>query len=92
MLYREVGRLPPEMRSNVLGTVADVTNFFENIVEDGIRQQVFKKVPPRMAALQIMFNAHALTLHTREIKEVVNLDEYIKYQTQATLSGLLEKS
>lgn len=46
------------MRSNVLGTVADVTNFFENIVEDGIRQQVFKKVPPRMAALQIMFNAH----------------------------------
>ncbi|WP_292442582.1 TetR/AcrR family transcriptional regulator [Mesorhizobium sp.] len=89
LLYREVGRLPPEMRSRVLGTVADVVSFFETIVEDGIKQQVFRKVPARVTALQIMFNAHAIALHTREIKEVVALDDYVKYQMRVMLSGLL---
>lgn len=91
LLYREVGRLPPELRSNVMATVSDVVTFFERIIAEGIEQGVFRNVPPRMAALQVMFSAHAIALHTREIKEVLDLDSYVKYQKKTLLSGLLTK-
>ncbi|MCO5065296.1 MAG: TetR/AcrR family transcriptional regulator [Rhizobiaceae bacterium] len=89
LLYREVGRLPPELRSNVMATVADVVSFYERIIQEGIEQGVFRKVPARAAALQVMFSAHAIALHTREIKEIFELEDYIKYQKKSMLSGLL---
>jgi AcrR family transcriptional regulator len=89
LLYREVAFLPPESRSNVLGTVADVVTYFEKIVTQGIESGVFRNVPPRLAALDIMMVAHMIALHTREVREITDLDGYIKFQTQSIFAGLL---
>jgi AcrR family transcriptional regulator len=89
LLYREVGFLPPEPRSNVIATVSGVISYFEAIVAEGIEAGVFRKVPPRLAGLDVMFISHMIALHTREVRNVVNLDDFIKYQLDSIFAGLL---
>jgi AcrR family transcriptional regulator len=89
LLYREVAFLPPEPRSNVLGTVSDVVSYFEKIVAAGIEAGVFRDVSPRLAALDIMMVAHMIALHTREVRQITDLDGYIKFQLQSIFAGLL---
>lgn len=89
LLYREVAFLPADPRSNVLGTVSDVISYFEKIVTQGIEAGVFRNVRPRLAALDIMFIAHMIALHTREVRQITDLDGYIKFQTETIFAGLL---
>lgn len=89
LLYREVGFLPEGPRSKVLATVADVTSYFEKIIEQGIDAGVFRKYPARIAALDAMMMAHMIALHTREVLSVADLAKYISIQVEALLSGLL---
>jgi hypothetical protein len=89
LLYREVGFLPADLRSNVLATVSGVVTFFEKIVELGIATGVFRDVPVRLAALDMMMVAHMLALHTREVMSATDLDGYIKFQLDSIFSGLL---
>jgi AcrR family transcriptional regulator len=89
LLYREVAFLPPEPRANVLGTVSDVISYFEKIVAQGIENGVFRDVPPRLAALDIMVIAHMIALHTREVREITDLNGYIKFQLETIFAGLL---
>jgi AcrR family transcriptional regulator len=92
LLYREVAFLPSELRPNVLGTVSDVVSYFEGIVRNGIEAGVFRNTFPRLVALDIMLIAHMIALHTREVREITDLDGYIKFQLGTILSGLLVTS
>jgi hypothetical protein len=89
LLYREVGFLPAELRSKVLATVSGVVTFFEKIVERGVEGGVFRDVPVRLAALDMMMVAHMLALHTREVMSFTDLDGYIKFQLDSIFAGLL---
>jgi len=89
LLYREVAFLTSEQRASVLRTVSDVVSYFEKIVRSGVEAGVFRKVSPRLVALDIMLIAHMIALHTREVREVTNLDGYIAFQLDTVLSGLL---
>jgi Tetracyclin repressor-like, C-terminal domain len=91
LLYREVGFLPAEPRANVLRTVADVVSFFERIVRQGIETGEFRDVDPRMAALDILMMCHTIALHTREVREITNLNQYIDYQLEMLFAGLMRK-
>lgn len=88
LLYREVAFLPEKRRADVLGTVADVVSFFERIVRQGIETGEFRNVNPRMAALDIVVLCHTIALHTREVRELTNLNQYIAYQLEMLLAGL----
>lgn len=89
LLYREVGFLPQEPRSHVLGTVSGVVTFFETIIEQGVSAGAFRKVPARLVALNVMMMAHTIALHTREVLTITELDDYIKIQTESIFTGLL---
>jgi hypothetical protein len=89
LLYREVGFLPSEPRANVIATVSSVINYFENIVAKGIDAGVFRNVPARLTGLDVMFIAHMIALHTREVRAVGDLDAYINYQLDSIFAGLL---
>ncbi len=89
LLYREVGFLPPEPRSNVVATVSSVITYFENIVAKGIDAGVFRKVPARLAGLDVMFIAHMIALHTREVRAIGDLGDYINFQLDSIFAGLL---
>lgn len=89
LLYREVGFLPPEPRANVVATVSSVITYFENIVAKGIAAGVFRNVPARLTGLDVMFIAHMIALHSREVKAVGDLDAYINYQLDSIFAGLL---
>lgn len=89
LLYREVGFLPPEPRSNVVATVSSVISYFENIVASGIKSGAFRKVPARLAGLDVMFIAHMIALHTREVRAMGDLDDYINFQLDSIFAGLL---
>lgn len=91
LLYREVGFLPAELRANVLRTVADVISFFERIVQQGIETGEFRDVNPRMAALDILMMCHTIALHTREMRELTSLNQYIDYQLEMLFAGLVRK-
>jgi AcrR family transcriptional regulator len=88
LLYSEVAFLPAEPRSNVLGTVSDVISYFEKIIAHGVEAGVFRNVRPRLAALDIMMVAHMIALHTREVRELTDLEGYIKLQTLTIFAGL----
>jgi AcrR family transcriptional regulator len=88
LLYREVGSLPPELRSKVLGTVSDVVSYFEKIVAEGIKAGEFRNVSTRVVALDIMLKAHMIALHTRELREVSDMETYIKTQQAILFRGI----
>jgi AcrR family transcriptional regulator len=89
LLYREVSFLPEERRANVLRTVASVVTYFETIVAQGVKMGVFRDVPPRLVALDILVICHAIALHTREVRQLVDLDDYINYHLETIFAGLL---
>jgi TetR/AcrR family transcriptional regulator, cholesterol catabolism regulator len=89
LLYREVGFLPAEPRSNVVATVSSVISYFENIIAKGIDAGAFRKVPARLAGLDVMFIAHMIALHTREVRAMGDLDDYINFQLDSIFAGLL---
>lgn len=89
LLYREVGFMPPPARAEVIATVSSAISYFENIIAKGIEAGVFRNVPPRLAGLDVMFIAHMYALHTREVRAMGDLDDFIKYQLDVILSGLL---
>ncbi|MGH7783235.1 MAG: TetR/AcrR family transcriptional regulator, partial [Candidatus Binatia bacterium] len=89
LLYREVGFLPSEPRANVIDTVSSVITYFETIVARGIEAGVFRPVPARLAGLDVMFIAHMIALHTREVRAMGDLDAYISYQLDSIFAGLL---
>jgi len=91
LLYREVGFLPLEPRDKVLATVSSVITYFENIVAQGIKAGVFRNVPPRLAGLEVMYIAHLIALHGREVRNIGNLDDYINCQLDLIFAGLLKK-
>ena len=92
LLYREVGFLPDDPRSNVLRTVADVVLFFERIVRQGIETAEFRKVNPRLTALNILMLCHTIALHTREVRELTTLDQYIDFQLEMLFAGLMSNT
>jgi len=89
LLYREVGFLPEEPRSNVLRTVSGVVTYFEKIIDDGIRTGVFREVPARLVALDMMIIAHAIALHTRDYRAITDFEGFIELQLDTILLGLL---
>jgi len=89
LLYREVGFMPPRARTDVIATVTSVIDFFEAIIAEGIAAGVFRDVPARLAGLDVMFIAHMIALHTREVLTLGKLDDYIGYQLDMMFSGLL---
>lgn len=89
LLYREVGFLPLESRANVVATVSSVINYFENIIAKGIKSGEFRNVPARLAGLDVMFIAHMIALHTREVRSMGSLDDYINYQLGSIFASLL---
>lgn len=91
LLYREVAFLPQEPRANVLGTLSDVVTYFENIIAQGIRAGTFRNVPPRVVALDILVTCHAIALHTREVREAIDPDGYVKFHLERILAALLNQ-
>jgi AcrR family transcriptional regulator len=89
LLYREVGFFPKETRSDVLSTVSNVLEFFERIVEQGIAAGVFRDLPPKFVALDMMTAAHSIALHPRDVLSQKGLNDYISYQTDKFLTLLL---
>lgn len=89
LLYREVDFFPEDSRNEVLSTISGVLEFFEKIVEQGVAAGVFKDLPPRFVALDMMTAAHSIALHTREVLSHTSLDDFISYQTDKFLTVLL---
>ena len=57
-------------------------------MRQGIETGEFRNVNPRMAALDIVVLCHTIALHTREVRELTNLNQYIAYQLKMLLAGL----
>ncbi len=89
LLYREVGFFPEESRNDVLSTVSDVLEFFEKIVVQGVATGVFKDLPPKFVALDMVLAAHAIAIHTRDVLSHTSLDDYVAFQTDKFLTLLL---
>lgn len=89
LLYREVQFLPARSRDDVLATVSSAIEYFEAIIADGVKAGVFRNVPARLAALDVVLLAHMIPLHTREVRAFGDIDTYVKHQTQFIFSGLL---
>lgn len=89
LLYREVGFFPEESRNDVLNTISSVLDFFERIVEQGVAAGVFRDLPPKLVALDMMTAAHSIALHTREVLAHNSLDDFISFQTDKFLTLLL---
>jgi AcrR family transcriptional regulator len=89
LLYREVDFMPPRARADVIATVSSVIKYFEDIVAQGVEAGVFRDVPPRLAGLDVMYIAHMIALHTREVRALCELDDFIEHQLDLIFSGLL---
>lgn len=84
--------MPPDTRTNVIGTVSSVIDYFETIIRNGIESGAFRPVSARLAALDIMTVAHMIALHTREVRTLGDLDFYVRNQLKIIFAGLLATS
>ena len=64
----------------------------KRIVRQDIETGEFRNVNPRMTALDIMVLCHTIALHTREVRDLANLNRYIAYQLEVLLAGLNAES
>jgi hypothetical protein len=80
--------MPPRARADVIATVSSVIDYFENIVTRGIQSNDFRSVSARLTALNIMLIAHMISLHTREVRTLGDLDFYVKHQLDMIFAGL----
>ena len=88
LLYREVGFMPVPERSDVIGTVSSVIDYFEAIVASGVKSGDFRPVPARLSALNIVLIAHMIALHTREVRTLGDLDFFVAHQLEVIFAGL----
>lgn len=91
LLYREVGFMPAQERTDVIATVSSVIDYFEAIIESGMKSGDFRPVSARLSALNIMQIAHMIALHTREVRTLGNLDFYVAHQLDVLFAGLEAK-
>jgi TetR/AcrR family transcriptional regulator, cholesterol catabolism regulator len=92
LLYREVGFMPPRERTDVIGTVSSVIDYFEDIIAKGVKSGDFRPVSARLVALNIMLIAHMIALHTREVRTLGDLDFYVQHQLDMIFAGLQGES
>ena len=64
----------------------------KRIVRQGIETGEFHNVSPRLAALDVMVLRHTIALHTREVRDLANLNQYIAYRLEVLLAGLNAES
>jgi AcrR family transcriptional regulator len=90
LLYRELDVLSPPRREIVMASLSTVTDVFEAIVREGIKQAVFSVVDPKLVALDALFMCHLWSLHARALRSITqNIDEFFERQNAILLKGLL---
>ncbi len=90
LVYQKSSSLDKTSKSKVMQLEVEVSEIFRNIIEEGIRKKIFKKVDVDLMAYNIVMMAHMWALKRWHFKNRLTLDKYIDLQL-TTILGALRK-
>ena len=67
----------------------DTRKIFEDILKEGISQRVFKVENPALVAHNILMLGHMWGLKRWALGRYLNIDQFVRLQTDLLLSGIL---
>ena len=90
LVYQKSSSLDKTSKSKVMQLEVEVSEIFCNIIEEGIRKKIFRKVDVDLMAYNIVMMAHMWALKRWHFKNRLTLDKYIDLQL-TTILGTLRK-
>jgi hypothetical protein len=90
LLYQKSSSLDQASKARVMQLEVEVANIFGSIIQDGIRQGVFREVDVDLMAYNILILAHMWVLKGWHFKKRLTLDKYIDLQLTSVL-GMLRR-
>lgn len=88
LIYQKSSSLDRASKSRVMQLEVDVSSIFEQIINEGIEQDLFKKVDVDLMAYNIMMLAHMWVLKRWHFKNRLSLDTYFKLQLEMITDAL----
>jgi AcrR family transcriptional regulator len=88
LIYQKSSSLDRTSKSRVMQLELDVSGIFEQIINEGIEQGVFKNVDVDLMAYNIMMLAHMWVLKRWHFKNRLSLDAYFKLQLEIITDAL----
>ena len=89
LVYRESRTLDRDGRKKIMAEEMSHTSVFENIIQEGIDQGLFRPLPDvTMAAHNIIIAGHTWALKHWHYKKCCDLDEYLRRQTDFVMKAL----
>jgi AcrR family transcriptional regulator len=88
LIYQKSSSLDRISKSRVMQLELDVSGIFEQIINEGIEQGVFKNVDVDLMAYNIMMLAHMWVLKRWHFKNRLSLDAYFKLQLEIITDAL----
>ncbi|MGD2125216.1 MAG: TetR/AcrR family transcriptional regulator [Desulfobacteraceae bacterium] len=88
LIYRKSNALDKAAKARVMQLEVEVSEIFSNIIQEGIKKGVFKKVDIDLMAYNIIMMAHMWILKKWHFKERLTLDTYIDLQLATILDAL----
>jgi AcrR family transcriptional regulator len=89
LIYQKSSSLDREGKSRIMQLEVDVVSIFADIIDQGIRHGMFKKVDVDLMAYNIMMMAHMWVLKRWHFKRRFTLDRYIDQQLKIALDALM---
>lgn len=88
LAYRETKSLNEDHRKHIMELELLTNNIFKKIIEQGIEENIFRKVNVDLITYNIIMFGHMWALKRWFFKNIMTIDEYIRLQTENILAVL----
>ncbi len=89
LLYRELDLLPPQARGMVFKSVASLIGIFEDLLTRAMKAKRIRKVDAKLVGLDMMVLAHMWALHGRQLRDHLDMGEFMRGQRDLMFYGLI---
>jgi len=88
LVYRESKTLDKEGRARIMSAELEHVRTFQEILEDGVKQGVFKPHETELVAYNIIMLGHTWALKKWHFKNHLDLPKYVRLQSEFILSAI----
>jgi len=88
LMYQKSSSLDKPSKSKIMEMEVELSRIFGEIIEDGIKEGIFKDVDVDICSYNILMLAHMWSLKRWHFRKRLNIDEYVEKQTKFIMDAL----
>ncbi len=88
LMYQKSSSLDKPSKAKIMEMEEQLSRIFVDIIEEGIKKGVFKKVDPDITAFNILLLAHMWALKRWHFRKRLSIDEYVDHQVRFIMDAL----